>query len=342
MTCGRLDCPTTLCATVLLVTACGPATTLPPPTEGSIGVRTADEEALPSGQRSTELEDRTQAATPPDCTGPLTFDDQEIEAAVREEIGRPHGDILLADVLGLRVLPTGKSNVQTLGGLECLSGLERLRITSDEDTLDLKPLAWLSNLRQLRLDLTTGQVADLTPLAGLHNLEQLDLTAVQVEDLTPLAGLRKLQVLELMGTRVVDLKPLAGLANLERLDLRSTQVVDLEPLAGLTNLRRLNLRSTRVVDLEPLAELHSLRRLDLGGAPVVDLRALAGLHNLRQLNLEGTRVVDLKPLTGLHNLSRLMLGDIPVPCAEQSAIIPVFTRRRCTVRSDCTEQGEAR
>jgi internalin A len=51
-------------------------------------------------------------------------------------------------------------------------------------------------------------VSDLTPLAGLPNLQQLDLRYTQVSDLTPLAGLPNLQQLDLMNTQVTNIKPI--------------------------------------------------------------------------------------------------------------------------------------
>ena len=94
-----------------------------------------------------------------------------------------------------------------------------------------------------------GKITDVTPLAGLKNLERLDLCQSPVSDLTPLAGMKNLQSLWLSESQVSDLTPLAGLKNLEWLILRLTQVSDLTPLAGLTNLVYLDFRGTQVSDV---------------------------------------------------------------------------------------------
>ncbi len=58
-----------------------------------------------------------------------------------------------------------------------------------------------------------------------------------VTDLSPLAGLKNLEVLNLTQTKVSDLSPLTGLQNLRSLKLRDTQVSELNPLADLKNLQ---------------------------------------------------------------------------------------------------------
>ena len=135
------------------------------------------------------------------------------------------------------------------------------------------------------------QVSDVSPLAGLTNLQWLYLTHNVVSDVTPLAGLTKLQLLVLSGNPVSDVTPLAGLVSLEKLDLRRTQVTDVTPLAGLTNLEWLYLNDTSVTDVSPLAGLASLEKLNLRGTQVTDVTPLAQLTSLKELDLRGMRVV---------------------------------------------------
>jgi internalin A len=65
----------------------------------------------------------------------------------------------------------------------------------------------------------------------------LRISETQVNDLSPLAGLTALLELEISGTPVTDLSPLAGLTALLELEISGTPVTDLSPLAGLPNLR---------------------------------------------------------------------------------------------------------
>src|SRR5438045_752915 len=111
-----------------------------------------------------------------------------------------------------------------------------------------------------RLVCVNTHVDDLAPLRALVGLRELRLqntnphepTDPAVSDLSPLAGLRQLEVIELPGAPVADLGPLAGLSRLRRLDVARSGVCDLAPLAGLRALTSLDLASTPVADLAPL------------------------------------------------------------------------------------------
>ena len=72
--------------------------------------------------------------------------------------------------------------------------------------------------------LVSKPVSDLTPLAGLNNLQYLELSITEVCDVTALAGFTKLRWLHLNHTQVSDLTPLAGLNKLRFLDLDNTPV----------------------------------------------------------------------------------------------------------------------
>lgn len=57
-----------------------------------------------------------------------------------------------------------------------------------------------------------------------------------VTDVSPLAGLRSLTELDLRATSVVDISALANVPNLTILNLARTQVMDVSPLAALQYL----------------------------------------------------------------------------------------------------------
>jgi len=73
-------------------------------------------------------------------------------------------------------------------------------------------------------------LADLSPLRGLANLQTLNCSDTQVADLSPLQGLANLQTLDCGGTRVADLSPLQGLAKLQTLFSIKTKVRDWSPV----------------------------------------------------------------------------------------------------------------
>lgn len=126
----------------------------------------------------------------------------------------------------------------------------------------------------------------------LMNFEKVTIRDRSINDVSPLANMTKLKELDISDTQVGDLLPLANLRNLESLSLNGTQANDLLPLANLTNLRMLGLNDTQVSDVLPLANLRNLESLGLGTTQVNDVSPLANLTRLTSLNLRGTHVSD--------------------------------------------------
>lgn len=122
-------------------------------------------------------------------------------------------------------------------------------VVENSGSVEYNQEAWLDEWtggRVIRVRLLNTPVSDLTPLAGLKDLQGLNLYSTQVSDLTPLAELKELRILWLRNTPVSDLTPLVGLKGLRKLDLSKTQVSDLTPLAELKNLEGLYLNGTPV------------------------------------------------------------------------------------------------
>ena len=149
-------------------------------------------------------------------------------------------------------------------------------------------------------------------LAQIHRAEEIGATYARfvsngISDISPLAELTKLEELDLWNNRITDVSPLAKLTNLEELDLWGNQITDVTPLAGLKNLTKLVLVGNQVTDLTPLARLNKLTKLYLPKNQITDLAPLANLKSLTKLVLLGNQITDVKPLTGLNRLTKLHL-----------------------------------
>ncbi len=107
------------------------------------------------------------------CAAPapetVTFADENLDAAIREALGKPSGEDLTAAELS-KLTELGASGV----GITDLSGIE-----------------YCMNLRELWL--RDNQVSDLSPFSGLTNLQYLILDQNRISDISPLvenSGLR--------------------------------------------------------------------------------------------------------------------------------------------------------
>ncbi len=206
----------------------------------------------------------------------------------------------------------------TIRGTEYSTDLQRLDLSdmslTDEEILDLK---YMINLRDLRLN--RNRITDLTPLAGLTDLETLYLRENNLSDLSPLAGLTHLEVLSMGGGNggVTDLSPLANMTKLTELVLSAQMdIQDPSPLSNLTSLEVFSVNGNQsktgsaFSELTFLSGLTNLRSLDISTHGLKSLDGLQNLTKLTELNLSGydMNLTDFSPLSGLTNLSSLYLN----------------------------------
>lgn len=177
----------------------------------------------------------------------LAFTDEALEKEVRRKAQKPEGELTLADARKVRSVDLTRSGAE----------IERL---------DPCVFPQLTSLRHLYVG--RGSVTDLTPLEKLTKLEGLRISMNPVSNITPLAGMLQMDRLDLGRTQVRDLTPLKKMTNLTELMLDDTPVEDLTPLAGLAKLERLSIKRTRVSDISPLRSLRKLKFLYVAGAPL--------------------------------------------------------------------------
>ena len=185
---------------------------------------------------STTATDTTSASLP----NVVTFTDPVLEAMIRGSVGKPEGDITLAEA----------------------QAVTRMNLSNELSSyISEEPL-----------------IKDLSGLESFTNLETLDLSNHEVVDISPLQGLSKLTALSLAGNPVADVSPLAGLTDLKLLILTGSQAPDYGVLSSLVNLQVLLLNESTINDLTPLTELTNLRQLYLAKSPVEDLSPLAAIY----------------------------------------------------------------
>ena len=236
--------------------------------------------------------------------------DTNLRAAIAEALGKsPNAPITVEDMERLGRFDARNRGIQDLTGLQFAINLKRLNLRNNQ-IFDLSPLAVLVLLHELELSSNAHieQFSDLSPLSGLINLKRLDFDSKNVSNLSPLSRLTKLEYLHFTDTNVSDFSPLAGLINLESLGFNRTPgISDISPLAGLVNLKFIGSWGHAISDLSPLAGLTKLENVDFCGGNISDLTPLASLPNLKQLYIAAEKVSDISPLAGLTGLTRLAL-----------------------------------
>ncbi len=242
----------------------------------------------------------------------ISFADQNLEAAIREAVGKPTGDIYEADVEHLTSLYAAERGIVTLTGLEHATSLTQLYLDSNNIS-DISPLANLSNLTDLYLG--WNGISDMPQLGNLTSLTSLRLDSNNISDLSALDNLSSLTHLYLGANNIGNISRLASLTGLTLLRLDSNNISDISPLANLSSLKELDLAWNEIDDMSPLGELTSLIDLDLHSNHIGDISAVANLTSLASLRLDSNQIDDISPLADLINLISLRLdsnriGDI--------------------------------
>ena len=210
----------------------------------------------------------------------VNFPDPNLEAAIREAIEKPTGDIYQSDLEGLAQFDGSNKGISNLTGLEHCTSLTDL-------------------------SLGENQISDISPLSNLTSLTDLSLGENQISNISPLSGLTKLNELFLGLNQISDISPLSELTNLIWLRLSDNQISSISPLSELTNLAWLWLSGNDVSDLSPISNLTNLTGLDLCANQASDISPLSALTQLRALYLDSNQVIDVTPISSLTKLGEV-------------------------------------
>jgi internalin A len=236
----------------------------------------------------------------------ISIPDPGLEAAIRDELDLPEGDILDSDMANLRYLDAYYRDITDLSGLEYATNLWALDLEGNQLT-NISVLAQLTGL--VDLILWNNQISDISPLSGLTNLVNLELGYNPISDISPLANLTNLWELNLWENSIADISALASLTNLVWLEIGYNPIVNIAALASLTQLNELDLEGIAASDFSPLSQLINLEYLSLWDNGLTNISFLSPLTSLRELELDNNYVSDVTPLAQMTGLERLYLGN---------------------------------
>jgi internalin A len=218
----------------------------------------------PAPAPEPEPEAKTPTKKLEDCEkGKVALGNSEVEAHLRMKAQKPEGDLTTAD----------------LGKITSVN-FSRLSL----DTLDTCIFHHMKSLKEVFLG--PGKVWDLSPLAGLSQLETVRVAGNPVEELAPLAGLKKMDRLDISDTKIKDLSPVAGWTLLTEVTLDGSAVEDISALSGAKGLQVLSIKRTKIKDLSPLKDSKKLEQLFIAESAIAsDIAATGVVHQ------NGTKVI---------------------------------------------------
>lgn len=201
----------------------------------------------------------------------IYFADENLEWTVRNVLKLKPDEIITADKMKNLTELKGSyfANVKNLMGLEYAVNLEIFDTNISNPITDITPLANLTNLKEINIKF--ANVKNLEPLKNLKNLEKLDLTSTNnAGDFSVLSNLTNLKELNLSQNNITVITDISKLTKLEKLTLSYNQITDISILTNLTNLKYLDLSSQwnnttykTISDIKPLYNLSNLEYLNL-------------------------------------------------------------------------------
>jgi Tol biopolymer transport system component len=194
-----------------------------------------------------------------DKTEGVQFPDPEFEAAIRQHIGKPEGQITETDLQNVFILTAEDKGIRDITGIEKCVSLGILNLPGN-DIEDISPLSKLTKLKLLTLP--NNKIRDISSLSSLTNVEVLILISNQIVDIQPLSNLTKLETLLLIDNQITDMSALSHLTRLRKVRLDCNKIVDVKPLSDLPYLTVLGLQSNQVSDIGPLASNPGIGKWD--------------------------------------------------------------------------------
>lgn len=191
------------------------------------------------------------------------------------------------------------------------------------DSVKMASLAAFSQLRSVqKVSYSYGTDLDLTPLAGLPELTDVNLYGSSVTSFAPLASCPKLERVHFYAVKSSPegYASLGLLRQVKKFHGGLTKMTSLEWLRQVPQAEELQIFAEKIADLTPISTLKNLTYLrcwnmsgDTMSTPVGDLALLAGNTKLRTLELPGSRYSNTAALASLVELEALELSNAKEP-----------------------------
>jgi len=182
-----------------------------------------------------------------------------------------------------------------------------------------RDISFVRSLKSIRsLEIYSGHVTDISPLAEITQLEKIGLEC-NYKNLIDFSRFTKLRTCFLKWRPKSE--SIFNATSLQTLSIVNFPYENLLLMHKLHKLEVLKLTSNKIQSLDGLAHLGELKTLDLFRCPnLTSLEGIQGAVNLRMLEVDTCKKIsDLEPLGALRNLRRVSL----INCGKLKTLLPL-------------------
>lgn len=239
---------------------------------------------------------------------PAVFDDDNMEAAIRQVLNVTESNIIYTNVMWDITEFIVPETAQSLADLSLMPYLKSLTI-QNQDLGTLSDLSGLSKLETLNLSGCSFPAEELAVLAKLPALKTLNLSGCSLSTIAALEGAPLLTTLDLSSNTLRNLDVLSSMTTLKELNLKHNAVTGLNALGSLSNLETLDISYNEVSDLEPLSGCMKLKWLDAGNNNLNRADGVEDLSLLTYLSLDYNNLTDVSILADCVELTNLSIAN---------------------------------
>lgn len=200
-------------------------------------------------------------------------------------------------------------------GLKVLKNLSKIRLGFNE-LADISFVSDLSNLEEIYLN--NNLIEDLTPLNQLKKLRVVDLSYNNIENIATFRRHEYITNLYLTGNRITDLSPISTLYGLKKLHIGKNNIDSVDHISGLLEIDELDISYANVsaTDIFGLDYFNQLEYIDMSGITFTLSNLPKGLSKLKVLKLDNCELSGIEYILNYDNLEELSIESNDLDLVE--------------------------
>ena len=177
--------------------------------------------------------------------------------------------------------------LDNMNGIECLSKLKQLRITS----CNIKDYSSCGNLAEMTSFYSYGSVKNYESLVDsisqCGKLKEVTIREAQIKEMKGIEKLQNIESLSLYSNSISKVEGIEKLKELKTFDIAGNPIKTIDDIVNNTNIENLKVYSCRLTSLDGIEKLSNLKVLDASNNDIKDITNLAENTKLTELNLKG-------------------------------------------------------